>query len=205
MVTICDLRDGGVTLQVLMQDGRRKRRWSIGQRGLLLGFSALSIITLVSPAFAIKEKPFIKPVQETPAAGTAADFVADKLTYDPATKTAVATGRVVLTYGPYTLNATRVTYNQDTDVFTANGSVELREPNGNIMQAAQLELHNRFKQGFARHLKALLTNVPSAWKAVLRFLKMPTTPLAKTARRVRASHCGNWFLMKPPMTKTPKI
>jgi LPS-assembly protein len=158
MVTICDLRDGGVTLQVLMQDGRRKRRWSIGQRGLLLGFSALSIITLVSPAFAIKEKPFIKPVQETPAAGTAADFVADKLTYDPATKTAVATGRVVLTYGPYTLNATRVTYNQDTDVFTANGSVELREPNGNIMQAAQLELHNRFKQGFARHLKALLTN-----------------------------------------------
>ena len=52
----------------------------------------------------------------------------------------------------------RVTFNQDTDVFTANGSVELREPNGNVMQAATLELTNRFKEGFARHLKALLTN-----------------------------------------------
>ena len=57
-------------------------------------------------AHAIEEKPFIKPVLEEPASGTAADFVADKLTYDPATKLAVATGRVVLTYGPYTLNAT---------------------------------------------------------------------------------------------------
>lgn len=133
------------------------RRYA-NQRTLLLGLSTLAVAMVSHNAFAIEEKPFVKPVQTTPPAGTAADFVADKLTFDPKTKLAVATGRVVLTYGPYTLNATRVTYNQDTDVFTANGSVELREPNGNVMTAASLELTNRFKQGFARKLKALLTN-----------------------------------------------
>ncbi len=133
-------------------------RGRTGQRNLLLGLSAFALIATAAPAFAIKEKPFVKPVTEQPATGTAADFVADKLTYDPKTKDAVATGKVVLTYGPYTLTATRVSYNETTDKFTANGSVVLREPNGNIMQSATLELTNRFKQGFARHLKALLTN-----------------------------------------------
>ncbi len=136
----------------------RKGRGHLAQRHLLLGLSALSLLAVNGSAFAIEEKPFVKPVIEEPAAGTAADFVADKLTYDPATKLAVATGSVVLTYGPYKLIATRVTYNQSTDAFTANGSVELREPNGNVMQAASIELTNRFKLGFARHLKALLTN-----------------------------------------------
>jgi LPS-assembly protein len=139
-------------------NGKGGRRF-LNQRKLLLGLvAASSVFAVPHLALAIEEKPFIKPVQENPPAGTAADFVADKLTFDPRTKLAVATGRVVLTYGPYTLNATRVTFNQDTDVFTANGSVELREPNGNIMTAATIELTNRFKQGFARHLKALLTN-----------------------------------------------
>ena len=142
----------------LGQGWRGGVRRLLRQRTLALGLSAASVIALPHMAFAIVEKPFIKPVQTNPPAGTAADFVADRLTYDPRTKLAVATGRVVLTYGPYTLNATRVTFNQETDVFTANGSVELREPNGNVMTAASVELTDRFKKGFARHLKALLTN-----------------------------------------------
>ena len=124
----------------------------------MLAGATTALLAGAPHAFAIEEKPFVKPVTEEPAAGTPADFIADRLTYDPATKLAVATGSVVLTYGPYTLNASRVTYNQDTDEFTANGSVELREPNGNVMLAASLELKNRFKEGFARKLKALLTN-----------------------------------------------
>lgn len=142
----------------LGQGWRGGVRRLLRQRTLALGLSAASVIALPHMAFAIVEKPFIKPVQTNPPAGTAADFVADRLTYDPKTKLAVATGRVVLTYGPYTLNATRVTFNQDTDVFTANGSVELREPNGNVMTADSVELTDRFKKGIARHLKALLTN-----------------------------------------------
>jgi LPS-assembly protein len=125
---------------------------------LLLGLSALAFAAATQPAFALKEKKLIKPVLEEPAQGTEADFKADKVTFDPATKIAVASGRVVITYGPYVLNATKVTFNQLTKKFTANGSVVLREPNGNVMQAATLELENKFKAGFARHLKALLTN-----------------------------------------------
>jgi LPS-assembly protein len=150
--------DGGVTRNGKGKQQRSGKHGLFGQRSHLLALSALALFALSGPVYAIKEKPFVKPVKEQPAAGTAADFVADKLTYDPKTKNAVATGRVILTYGPYILNATKVTYNETTDKFTANGSVELREPNGNIMQAATLELTNRFKQGFARHLKALLTN-----------------------------------------------
>ena len=123
--------------------------------GVSLG---LSLSLLAGPAVALVEKPFIKPITDKPAAGTAADFSADKLTYDPRTQEAVATGQVIITYGPYTLNATQVSFNQKTGAFKANGSVVLREPNGNIMQAASAELHNKFRDGFARHLKALLTN-----------------------------------------------
>jgi LPS-assembly protein len=147
-----------VTRRGFAQGWRGKVRWFVNHRTLLLGLTALSFIAAFSPAQAIEEKPFVKPVTTSPPQGTSADFVADKLTFDPKTKLAVATGRVLLVYGPYTLNATRVTYNQNTDVFTANGSVELREPNGNLMQAATLELTNRFKDGFAKHLKALLVN-----------------------------------------------
>jgi LPS-assembly protein len=139
---------------------RRQGAWrgSWNQRLVLLGCSLLSMAAFETSARAIEEKPFVKPLVKEPAAGTKADFIADRLTYDPKTKLAVATGTVKITYGPYTLNATRVTFNEKTNVFTANGSVELREPNGNVMLAASLELKNRFKEGFARHLKALLTN-----------------------------------------------
>lgn len=122
------------------------------------GISVAALVVSAAPALAIEELPFIKPVVEEPPVGTQANFTADKLTYDPGTELAVATGKVVITYGPYVLNATRVSFNQKSGVFTANGSVELREPNGNIMLAKQVELRNKFKEGFARHLKALLTN-----------------------------------------------
>jgi LPS-assembly protein len=147
-----------VTLQ-----GKRHARRDIGRgknakRSLMLGLSLFTLATLQSATFAIEEKPFIKPILEQPAAGSVADFVAQQIAYDPRTKIAVATGHVVITYGPYTLNATRVTFNEKTGIFTANGSVELREPNGNLALAQSIELTNKFKEGFARHIKALLTN-----------------------------------------------
>ena len=124
----------------------------------VMSVASVPAMVAAGPALAIEEKPFVKPITDQPAKGTAADFSADKLTYDPRTKIAVATGKVVITYGPYVLDATRVSFNQQTGAFEANGSVVMREPNGNVLQAATLELHNKFRDGFARHLKALLTN-----------------------------------------------
>lgn len=95
---------------------------------------------------------------KTPPRGTAVDVDADQIVFDDQNKTAVATGNVVLTYGDYVLIARRVTYNQATDTMRAEGEIRMREPSGNILEADILELQNRFRDGFAEHLRLLLTN-----------------------------------------------
>lgn len=101
---------------------------------------------------------FIKPLLKEPPPGTRVDVFATRIEYDSKRKIATATGLVRITYGPYTLTASKVVYDEANDRLTANGSVEFREPNGNVLQAAMVELNNKFKEGFARHLRALLTN-----------------------------------------------
>lgn len=101
---------------------------------------------------------FVAPIFKEPPAGTRVNVVADRLTYDGKSDIATATGTVRITYGPYTLTATKVVYDRRKDLFRANGSVELREPNGNIMQAEMAEMNDKFKEGFAAHVRALLTN-----------------------------------------------
>jgi LPS-assembly protein len=149
----------GVTKAKRPQTGEHAGMGVWARLTLALGVSAVALSLTASEGKAfIKKKPFTKPVTTKPDQGTVADFTADQLSYDPKSKLAIATGKVVITYGPYTLNATRVTYNRETDAFSANGSVELREPNGNILLAAKINLTNKFKAGFAQHLTALLNN-----------------------------------------------
>ncbi|MGE0005207.1 MAG: LPS-assembly protein LptD [Parvibaculaceae bacterium] len=95
---------------------------------------------------------------KTPPKGTRVNVVANKITYDARTKIAVAIGKVVLTYGKYELVATRVSYDQRNDKMTAVGEVRLTEPTGNILEAERAQLMNNFKDGFAEHLRLLLTN-----------------------------------------------
>lgn len=120
--------------------------------------SALCLVILAPSAEAIVNKPFVAPVVAELPAGTKVNVDAARIVYDPRSSLATATGLVVLTYGPYTLTASMVSYNQKTGAFDANGSVILREPNGNVLIADTLDLKNKFKQGFARHVEALLTN-----------------------------------------------
>lgn len=90
--------------------------------------------------------------------GTRVNVEATELQYDAATKVGVATGNVVLTYGPYLLVAPKVSYDQDDDVMRAEGEIRMREPNGNILTSELIELQNKFRDGFAEHLRLLLTN-----------------------------------------------
>lgn len=124
-----------------------------------LGALALSLAA-AAPALASFEDapPFVSPETQQPPAGTRVDVFANRLTYDARSRIATATGTVRLTYGPYTLIATKVVYDMKRNLFRANGSVELREPNGNVLQADMAEINDRFKEGFARHVIALLTN-----------------------------------------------
>ena len=128
-------------------------------RGSLLVWVSLAALLVAAPiSGAIVNKEFIKPITKKLAPGTRVNVEADRITFNGKSKIATATGTVRITYGPYVLVATKVVYNEATDDFKANGSVELREPNGNILQAETAALHNKFKEGFAKHVRALLTN-----------------------------------------------
>lgn len=92
------------------------------------------------------------------APGTRVNVDATQFTFDSNTNVGTATGEVVLTYGPYLLVATEVSYDQDDDIMRANGEVRMREPNGNILETDLIELQNKFRDGFAEKLRLLLTN-----------------------------------------------
>jgi LPS-assembly protein len=143
-----------VAARLNRQTGRRLR-----VRGLYLTV-AMGLLGLLaaSSAHSYEEKELIKPITKRPAKGTKVDVESSRITYNETTGQAEATGRVVIEYGPYTLNATKVRYNRKTGAFSANGSIEMREPNGNVLRASEINLRNKMRDGFARHLTAVLTN-----------------------------------------------
>lgn len=110
------------------------------------------------PALAATPTNKVKPELKTPPPGTRVNVVADKITYDSRTQIATARGRVVIEYGRYVLVATEVVYDRRHDRLRANGEVRLREPGGNILEADIAQLENKFRDGFAEHLRLLLTN-----------------------------------------------
>ena len=133
-------------------------RGLLSHSALLLCVSLASLVVVGSAANAIVNKKFIAPITKKPVAGSKVNVEADRITYDSKSKISTATGTVRLIYGPYILVATKVSYDEAHDKFKANGSVELREPNGNILQAETADLYNKLKQGFANHVRALLNN-----------------------------------------------
>ena len=129
----------------------------------ILALAAVAGVALLGSGFVIaatpKEEPkFVAPKTDPVPKGTRVDVIADRLTYDGKTEIAVATGLVRLTYGPYVLTATRVVYDMKKKKFSANGSIVFREPNGNVLEADFAELDDKFSEGFAEHVRALLTN-----------------------------------------------
>jgi LPS-assembly protein len=100
----------------------------------------------------------LRPELKTPPPGTPVDVIASRITYDADADIAVASGNVVITYGNYVLEARRVVYDRRNDRLAADGEIRLIEPGGNILEADVAELWNRMRDGFARHLRLLLTN-----------------------------------------------
>ncbi len=144
------------------QAGRQRRGLGSGslcfRYSLAAAAALLALIAVAPTASAIENKPFIPPVTDPLPKGTRVNVDADRISYDPRSSQALATGTVHITYGPYVLNATRVSYNSKTGAFDADGSVMMTEPNGNVLYAQSLDLKNKFRNGFARKVKALLNN-----------------------------------------------
>ena len=119
---------------------------------------ALGLPFLASEARAVENLPFVPPVTSELPKGTKVNVDAASIAYDPRSQVATATGQVVMVYGPYRLIASRVSYNKKSGAFNAVGRVEVTEPNGNVLDAQSLEMRNKFRMLFGRHVKALLNN-----------------------------------------------
>jgi len=94
-----------------------------------------------------------KPSEDVPV-----DVLAETIIYDEKTKTGTALGHVQVKWGPYLLLARKVVYHLRTRRFEAEGEVYIREPKGNVLLADYGEIDKWLRDGFARHLRLLMTN-----------------------------------------------
>ncbi len=144
-----------------MQPARRAagNGWQARRGALLLLAAALGLpfsgIVSAPPARAAKAPAFHL---KKPPKGTPVDVLAKTIIYDRGKDVATALGRVQITWGPYLLLARKVVYNRRTDRFQAEGEVYLREPEGNVLLADIVNIDKKFRDGFARHLRLLMTN-----------------------------------------------
>jgi len=105
-------------------------------------------------AYAAKPTPYTKdPGRDEPI-----KVRADRLTHNRDSGVAIASGDVIIDFGPYKLIADRVVYDPRADKLTAIGNVYFREPNGNVVRAEKLQLSDRFRQGFVDYLTVRFTN-----------------------------------------------
>ncbi|HEX2114232.1 MAG TPA: LPS assembly protein LptD [Alphaproteobacteria bacterium] len=83
---------------------------------------------------------------------------ADELTYDQELDIVTASGHVEITQGDRVLRADTVSYNRRANLITASGNVTLLEPTGDVIFADYVELSDDFKAGAVQNFKALLAD-----------------------------------------------
>ncbi len=78
---------------------------------------------------------------------------ADQLIYDNDAEVVTATGSVQIDYDGYNLVAHKVSYNQKTKRIVASGNVEIIEPNGHKIFADRVDITDDFGDGFLNALR----------------------------------------------------
>ncbi len=120
----------------------------------LLAGSAFAAVTGLSHAQLVEERSSTGERQLRPRDPDAQLFLkADQLVYDNDAETVTASGNVQLDYDGYNVVARQVTYNQQTRKVKAFGNVEIREPDGNIVFAQEIDLTDDFSEGFVNALR----------------------------------------------------
>jgi lipopolysaccharide assembly outer membrane protein LptD (OstA) len=149
-VVVCGALAGMTAAGALMAQTPGVTRFDLGEE--------LSRKLAQDPSEPAAKSDRVRPELKTPPPGAPVDVIASRITYDADADIAVASGNVVITYGNYVLEARRVVYDRRSDRLAADGEIRLIEPGGNILEADVAELWNRMRDGFARHLRLLLTN-----------------------------------------------
>ncbi|WP_068089426.1 LPS-assembly protein LptD [Polycladidibacter stylochi] len=88
---------------------------------------------------------------------------ADELTYNIDQDVITAQGHVEIYYEAYTVTARKVVYDRKSAQFSAHGHVRMTEPNGNLIEADNLQLSDDFAQGF---IEAVTVYTPQFTKMI---------------------------------------
>ena len=124
---------------------------------LLLATTALSAPPPVKNFFPPKANP--KVGQSAPVNPKGPFLLrADEITYDQDMDIATATGNVEISQGDRVLLADTVSYNRRSQVVTASGNVTLMEPSGEVVFGDYVELDDDLRNGFINNIKVLLTD-----------------------------------------------
>lgn len=83
---------------------------------------------------------------------------ADEVTYDENLEIVTATGNVEIAEAERVLLADSISYNLKTDIVTASGNISLLEPGGEVLFADYVELTDDLREGVIRDIRILLTD-----------------------------------------------
>src|SRR5271155_2582649 len=83
---------------------------------------------------------------------------ADEITYDQDMDIATATGNVEISQGDRVVMADTVSYNRRAQTVTASGNVTLMEPSGEVVFGDYVELDDDLRDGVVNNIRVLLTD-----------------------------------------------
>jgi LPS-assembly protein len=152
-----------------------KARWTLGRSlgalavGLPLLLSTIAVSTGALSTSALAAPPPVKnffPPKANPKIGQSAPvnprgpflLRADEITYDQDMDIATATGNVEISQGDRVVMADTVSYNRRSQVVTASGNITLMEPSGEVIFGDYVELEDDLREGFISNIKVLLTD-----------------------------------------------
>jgi LPS-assembly protein len=135
--------------------------WSL--RALALGLPVLLAVPAAAAPPPVKN---FFPPKANPKVGQSAPvnprgpflLRADEITYDQDMDIATATGNVEISQGERVLLADTVSYNRRAQLVTASGNITLMEPSGEVVFGDYMEVDDDLKEGFVNNIKVLLTD-----------------------------------------------
>lgn len=100
----------------------------------------------------------IVPEEQLPDGEQPALISADSITYDQNLDVVTASGNVEVVQGDYVVLADTISYNMRSGVVTASGNVALVDPDGNVAFSSYVELKDSLREGFIRDIRVLLAD-----------------------------------------------
>ncbi len=106
-------------------------------------------------------------------------LVADEVTFDSETGIVTARGSVEIFHGDRTLTAKTITYDTNRDVFSAEGSIAIRDQAGVVIYADIAEMDGQLRDGLVRGARAVMADGSRMSAVAARRIDGETNALSK--------------------------